>query len=96
MIAGSIAAAVATQAGLSASNAEITWQATIVSYMDDFKFLLIVCVPAAAMLVLLDACRRARRIQLPPTLVHGDSSRPLLVSAEGRLKRPAARPDSVW
>jgi DHA2 family multidrug resistance protein len=42
----------ATQAGLSALNAQITRQASIIAYIDDFKLLLLVCLPAAALLLL--------------------------------------------
>ena len=43
----------ATSAGLSALNAEITRQASIVAYMDDFKLMLIVALPAMLLLFLL-------------------------------------------
>jgi DHA2 family multidrug resistance protein len=37
----------ATGFGLSALNAEVTRQASIVAYTNDFKFLLLICLPAA-------------------------------------------------
>jgi len=43
----------ATSAGLSALNAEITRQASILAYMDDFKPMLIVALPAMLLLFLL-------------------------------------------
>jgi DHA2 family multidrug resistance protein len=43
----------ATSAGLNALNAEITRQASIVAYMDDFKLMLIVTLPAMLLLFLL-------------------------------------------
>jgi MFS transporter, DHA2 family, multidrug resistance protein len=52
----------ATQAGLSALNAEVTRQASIIAYIDDFKFMLLVCLPAALLLLL---------IRRPPRLAAG-------------------------
>jgi DHA2 family multidrug resistance protein len=43
----------ATSGGLSALNAEITRQASIIAYMDDFKLMLIVTLPAMLLLFLL-------------------------------------------
>ncbi|HXQ84307.1 MAG TPA: DHA2 family efflux MFS transporter permease subunit [Xanthobacteraceae bacterium] len=43
----------ATQAGLSALNAEITRQASIIAYMDDFKLMLLVSLPAVLLLFLM-------------------------------------------
>jgi len=43
----------ATQAGLSALNDEITRQASIIAYMDDFKLMLIVSAPAMVLLFLM-------------------------------------------
>jgi MFS transporter, DHA2 family, multidrug resistance protein len=43
----------ATQAGLNALNAEITRQASIIAYADDFKLMLLVSLPAALMLLLM-------------------------------------------
>ena len=43
----------ATQAGLSALNNEITRQALIIAYMDDFKLMLMVSVPAVLLLFLM-------------------------------------------
>ena len=43
----------ATQGGLAALNAEITRQATIVGYMNDFKLMLVVSIAAALLLLLL-------------------------------------------
>jgi MFS transporter, DHA2 family, multidrug resistance protein len=42
-----------TPAGLGALNTEVTRQASIIAYIDDFKFMLLVCVPAAAWLLLM-------------------------------------------
>jgi membrane fusion protein (multidrug efflux system) len=43
----------ATPAGLGALNAEITRQASMIAYIDDFKFMLLICLPAAALLLLM-------------------------------------------
>jgi MFS transporter, DHA2 family, multidrug resistance protein len=43
----------ATQAGLSALNDEITRQASIIAYMDDFKLMLMVSLPAVSLLFLM-------------------------------------------
>ena len=43
----------ATQAGLSALNDEITRQASIIAYMDDFKLMLMVSLPAVLLLFLM-------------------------------------------
>ncbi len=43
----------ATQGGLAALNFEITRQASIIAYADDFKLMLIVCFPAAMMVFLI-------------------------------------------
>jgi DHA2 family multidrug resistance protein len=43
----------ATQAGLAALNGEITRQATIVAYMDDFKLMLFTCLAAAPLVLLI-------------------------------------------
>ena len=43
----------ATPPGLSALNAEITRQASIIAYMDDFKLMLLICLPAALLLLLM-------------------------------------------
>jgi len=42
----------ATPPGLSALNAEITRQASIIAYMDDFKLMLLICLPAALLLLM--------------------------------------------
>jgi multidrug efflux pump subunit AcrA (membrane-fusion protein) len=42
-----------TPAGLGALNAEITRQASMIAYIDDFKFMLLICLPAAALLLLM-------------------------------------------
>ena len=49
----------ATQAGLNALNAEITRQASIIAYMDDFKLMLIVTLPAILLLFLMRRPRGA-------------------------------------
>jgi DHA2 family multidrug resistance protein len=49
----------ATQAGLSALNGEITRQASIIAYMDDFKLMLIVSLPAILLLFLMRRPRSA-------------------------------------
>jgi DHA2 family multidrug resistance protein len=49
----------ATQAGLSALNAEITRQASIIAYIDDFKFMLLICIPAALILFFMRRPRAA-------------------------------------
>jgi DHA2 family multidrug resistance protein len=61
----------ATQAGLSALNAQITRQASIIAYIDDFKLLLLVCLPAAALLLLL---RRPQSEQNRGTTMAGSLS----------------------
>jgi len=43
----------ATSAGLAALNAEITRQASIVAYVDDFKFMLLISLPTALLLLLM-------------------------------------------
>ena len=43
----------ATPAGLGALNAEITRQASMIAYIDDFKFMVLICLPAAALLLLM-------------------------------------------
>jgi len=43
----------ATQAGLSALNSEVTRQASIIAYMDDFKLMLMVCLPATLLLLIM-------------------------------------------
>jgi DHA2 family multidrug resistance protein len=43
----------ATAPGLAALNAEVTRQASIVAYADDFKLMLLVCLPMALLLVLM-------------------------------------------
>jgi DHA2 family multidrug resistance protein len=43
----------ATQAGLGALNSEITRQASIIAYMDDFKLMLLVSLPAVLLLLLM-------------------------------------------
>jgi DHA2 family multidrug resistance protein len=59
----------ATQAGLSALNAEVTRQASIIAYIDDFKFMLLVCVPAALLLLLI---RRPPRLAAAAPLSHAE------------------------
>ena len=49
----------ATLAGLSALNDEITRQASIIAYMDDFKFMLVICIPAALLLPLMRRPKKA-------------------------------------
>ncbi len=49
----------ATSAGLTALNAEITRQASIIAYMDDFKLMLLVSLPAAFLVLLM---RRPRTV----------------------------------
>jgi DHA2 family multidrug resistance protein len=49
----------ATSAGLSALNTEITRQASIIAYMDDFKLMLLVSLPAAFLVLLM---RRPRTV----------------------------------
>ncbi len=49
----------ATQAGLSALNDEITRQASIIAYMDDFKLMLLVSLPAVLLLFLMRRPRTA-------------------------------------
>jgi DHA2 family multidrug resistance protein len=41
----------ATPPGLNALNAEVTRQASIIAYMDDFKLMLFICLPAALLLL---------------------------------------------
>ena len=41
----------ATPPGLSALNAEVTRQASIIAYMNDFKLMLLICLPAALLLL---------------------------------------------
>ena len=43
----------ATPPGLSALNAEVTRQASIIAYVDDFKLMLLICLPAALLLLLM-------------------------------------------
>jgi DHA2 family multidrug resistance protein len=52
----------ATSPGLGLLNAEITRQASIIAYMDDFKLMLLVCFPAAALVFVL---RRVERTAEP-------------------------------
>ncbi len=40
----------ATSGGLGALNAEVTRQASIIAYVDDFKLMLMICLPAALLL----------------------------------------------
>jgi hypothetical protein len=56
----------ATPAGLAALNAEITLQASIIAYIDDFKFMLLICLPAAALLLLM---RRPSPWRPQPTIL---------------------------
>jgi DHA2 family multidrug resistance protein len=49
----------ATSAGLSALNTEITRQASIIAYMDDYKLMLLVSLPAVLMLLLMRRPRAA-------------------------------------
>jgi DHA2 family multidrug resistance protein len=49
----------ATHAGLSNLNAEITRQATIIAYMDDFKLMLLVALPPVFLLLLMRKPRTA-------------------------------------
>jgi DHA2 family multidrug resistance protein len=43
----------ATSQGLAALNAEVTRQASIIAYANDFKFMLFVCLPTALLLLLM-------------------------------------------
>jgi DHA2 family multidrug resistance protein len=43
----------ATSNGLAALNAEVTRQASIVAYADDFKLMLLICLPTALLLLLM-------------------------------------------
>jgi DHA2 family multidrug resistance protein len=54
----------ATAAGLSALNSEITRQALAVAYLDDFKLMLIVSLPAILLLFMM---RKPRAVLKPST-----------------------------
>lgn len=51
----------ATPPGLSALNAEVTRQASIIAYMNDFRLMLLICLPSALLLLLM------RRPSIPAT-----------------------------
>ena len=48
-----------TSAGLNALNTEITRQASIIAYMDDFKLMLLVALPPVFLLLLMHKPRAA-------------------------------------
>ncbi len=56
----------ATQAGLTALNAEITRQASVIAYMDDFKLMLVTCLAAAPLVFLIRRPIRPAREEAPP------------------------------
>ena len=56
----------ATQAGLTALNAEITRQASVIAYIDDFKLMLVTCLVAAPLVLLIRRPLRSAREELPP------------------------------
>jgi DHA2 family multidrug resistance protein len=56
----------ATQGGLAALNAEITRQASVIAYIDDFKLMLMTCLVAAPLVLLIRRPLRPAREELPP------------------------------
>ncbi len=56
----------ATQGGLAALNAEVTRQATVIAYMDDFKLMLLTCLAAAPLVLLIRRPLRATPTEVLP------------------------------
>lgn len=59
----------ATERGLAALNGEITRQASIIAYANDFKLMLLICVPAALLLLVM---RRPKRAAPAPAAAAAD------------------------